>query len=155
MRLGRRDVAWAIATWFGCGFVPVAPGTAGSLGALPLYLLVSGHGPGAVLLAAALVGLTGVWAAATVARELACEDPQVVVVDEVAGMLVTVSPLSQPSWRAMVLAIVLFRLLDSIKPWPVGRLEALPGGWGIVLDDVAAGLLGACVMALLQAAKLI
>jgi phosphatidylglycerophosphatase A len=155
VRRASRNVAWAIATWFGCGLVPRAPGTAGSLGAVPLYLLVVGHGRGAVVAVALAVTLVGVWAASVVARELGTKDPQVVVVDEVAGILVTMAPVSAASWRSVAVGFLLFRLFDIVKPWPVRRLEALPGGWGIVLDDVAAGLLGAGVMAALQMARLL
>ncbi|HXN32382.1 MAG TPA: phosphatidylglycerophosphatase A, partial [Polyangiaceae bacterium] len=99
-----------------------------------------------VAAAAAIVTLVGVWAASVVARELDEKDPQLVVVDEVAGFLVTMLPVTVPSWRTVAIGFVLFRLLDVVKPWPVRRLEHLPGGWGIVLDDVAAGALGALIM---------
>jgi phosphatidylglycerophosphatase A len=142
--------AWVIATWFGCGWVPKAPGTMGSLGAIPLYLLVAQGGRVGVAVAAVAITALGVWASSVVARDLGTEDPQIVVVDEVAGILVTMIPIScapHVSWRAVVVGFLLFRLLDSVKPWPVRRFEDLPGGWGIVMDDVAAGVLGACVMA--------
>jgi phosphatidylglycerophosphatase A len=144
------SAAWAVATWFGCGLVPIAPGTAGTLGAIPLYLLVASRGRAVVVVTALAVTIVGIWAASVVARERGTKDPQVVVVDEVAGMLVTMAPVSVPSWRSIAVGFLLFRLFDITKPWPVRRLEALPGGWGIVLDDLAAGLLGACVMAALQ-----
>ena len=146
MRKAASRVAWAIATWFGCGLVPKAPGTAGTLGAIPLYWLALHGGRVGVAAAAAIVTLVGVWAASVVARELDKKDPQLVVVDEVAGFLVTMLPVTVPSWRTVAIGFVLFRLLDVVKPWPVRRLEHLPGGWGIVLDDVAAGALGALIM---------
>lgn len=152
MTRASRLLAWSIATWFGCGKVPRAPGTAGSLGAVPLYLLVAPHGRGAVAVTGAAIALVGVWAASVVARDLGAKDPQVVVVDEVAGMLVTLAPLSAVSWRGVAVGFLLFRLLDATKPWPLRRLETLPGGWGIVLDDVGAGLIAAASMAALQAA---
>lgn len=152
---GWRKVAWAVATWFGCGFVPRAPGTAGTLGAVPLYLLAATHGRTGVALAALAVAAVGVWSASVVARETASKDPQIVVVDEVAGMLLTMTPVAHPSWQAVAAGFLVFRLLDVTKPWPVRRLEALPGGWGIVLDDVGAGLAGACAMAALQAAGVV
>jgi phosphatidylglycerophosphatase A len=70
-------------------------------------------------------------------------------------MLVTMLPVASLSWRSVLAGFVLFRLFDILKPWPVRRLEALPEGWGIVLDDVAAGVLGAAVMAGLQALRVI
>jgi len=139
--------AWLIATWFGCGWMPKAPGTMGSLGAIPLYLLVAQGGRGAVAAAAVAVTAVGIWASSVVARDLGAHDPQIVVVDEVAGILVTMIPMAVVSWRAVLLGFVLFRLFDMTKPWPVRRFEKLPGGWGIVMDDVAAGVLGAVVMA--------
>lgn len=142
-----KTLAWVVATWFGCGRVPIAPGTMGTIGAVPLYLAAM-HvgGRAAVAVAAVVVTLVGVWAASVVARQLGTEDPQIVVVDEVAGMLVTMLPASVVSWRAIGIGFCLFRLLDVVKPWPVRRFEALPSGWGIVMDDVAAGVLGAAVM---------
>jgi phosphatidylglycerophosphatase A len=101
---------------------------------------------GGVLVAAIATTFVGVWASSAVSRELGKKDPPLVVVDEVAGLLVTMLPVHHFSWRAMVLGLLCFRALDIAKPWPVRRLERLPAGWGIVLDDVAAGILGACIM---------
>jgi phosphatidylglycerophosphatase A len=145
-------LARAIATWFGCGLVPIAPGTAGSLGAIPLYLVVARGGRPGVAIAAVAITALGIWAASVVARDLGKKDPQIVVVDEVAGMLVTMLPMAHVSWRSVVCGFVLFRLFDITKPWPVRRFESLPGGWGIVMDDVAAGVVGSCVMVGLRAA---
>jgi len=145
-------VAWAIGTWFGCGLVPGAPGTAGTVGAVPLYLVVARGDRPAVAAAAVAVTLVGVWAASLVARERGEKDPQLVVVDEVAGFLVTMTAARAPTWRAIAVGFVVFRLLDALKPWPVRRFERLPSGWGIVLDDVAAGAIGAGVLAALRAA---
>jgi phosphatidylglycerophosphatase A len=151
---GERDtalrVAWAIATWFGCGCVPKAPGTMGTLGAVPLYWLLAQRGEGAVATASLVVTGVGIWAADRVARDLGKKDPQVVVVDEVAGFLITMLPMRELSWRAVLIGFVLFRLFDMTKPWPARDLEKLPGGWGIVMDDVAAGVIGASVMAVLR-----
>jgi phosphatidylglycerophosphatase A len=148
-------VAWAIATWFGCGLIPKAPGTMGSLGAIPLYFLVARQGRTGVAMATFLVTAVGIWAASVVARELGKKDPQIVVVDEVAGFLVTMLPMREVSWLAIVLGFALFRLFDMLKPWPIRKIEHLPGGWGIVLDDIAAGMLGAAVMAALRFAKVL
>jgi phosphatidylglycerophosphatase A len=116
----------------------------GTLGAIPLYwLAVREGGRIGVALAAILVTAVGVWAASVVQRDLRVEDPQVVVIDEVAGMLFTMIPVDGFSWRATAAGFALFRVLDIWKPWPIRRFEALPSGWGIVLDDVAAGLIGA------------
>jgi phosphatidylglycerophosphatase A len=147
-------IARALGTWFGCGLVPKAPGTMGTLGAIPLYwLAVREGGRVGVAVAALLVTFVGVWAASVVQRDLGVEDPQIVVIDEVAGMLVTMIPVAGFTWRATVVGFVLFRLLDAWKPWPIRRFEALPSGWGIVLDDVAAGIVGAAAMLGLQLLK--
>jgi phosphatidylglycerophosphatase A len=144
--------AWVIATWFGCGMVPKAPGTMGALGAIPLYLLLARGGRAGVAGGALAVTAIGIWAASAVARDLGKKDPQLVVVDEVAGLLVTMLPMADVSWRATLCGFLLFRLFDITKPWPTRRFEALPGGWGIVMDDVVAGIFGACVMVGLRAA---
>jgi phosphatidylglycerophosphatase A len=147
------DIAYLLATWFGCGRVPIAPGTAGTLGALPLFLLLRPHGPWVVLAAAAAVALVGVWAANQVIAASREKDPQIVVIDEVAGVLVTLA-VSAPTWTSVAVGVVLFRVFDQWKPWPAGALEALRGGWGVVMDDIAAGIWGAAVLALLQATLL-
>jgi phosphatidylglycerophosphatase A len=133
-------VARVLALWFGCGRVPFAPGTAGTLGAIPLYLLVRPYGTFAVLATAIALTAIGVWAAGRVAAQTGLHDPQIVVIDEVAG--VHVAWLAAPaSPSGLVLGFILFRLFDQLKPWPARLAERrLPGGWGIVFDDIAAGV---------------
>jgi phosphatidylglycerophosphatase A len=148
----RDRIAWALATWFGCGLVPLAPGTAGSAGAIPLYLLLRPYGPAVVLAAALVVTLVGVAVASRVAAITREKDPQRVVIDEVAGMLVTLAPAPLAGWRAVVAGFVLFRVCDQLKPWPARLAEhRLRGGWGIVLDDVAAGVWAAAGVGALRA----
>jgi phosphatidylglycerophosphatase A len=102
-------------------------------------------GTGLAALAATLVGIP---AATIVVREAGREDPGFVVVDEVAGQWIALIAV-RPDWRHAVLALVLFRLFDIWKPWPIRKLEALPEGTGIMLDDVAAGVLAlVCGLAL-------
>ncbi|MBI4951854.1 MAG: phosphatidylglycerophosphatase A [Myxococcales bacterium] len=138
-------LAHALALWFGCGLVPYAPGTAGTLGAIPLYLLVRPHGLGVVLATAVLLTAVGIWAAGRVAAHSGTHDPQIVVIDEVAGVFVTW--LAAPASAAgLVTGVVLFRIFDVCKPWPARRAERLAGGWGIVLDDLAAGAWGAALL---------
>jgi phosphatidylglycerophosphatase A len=151
----RSKTAWVIATWFGCGRSPVAPGTVGSLGAIPLYLAVVRAGPAAVAAVALAVVGVGIWAASTVAREAEIKDPGFVVIDEVAGMLLTLVPLRTTSLQGIAVGFAVFRVLDIAKPWPIRSLEKWPGGWGIMADDVAAGLVGACIVALLQTSALL
>jgi len=125
--------------------VPVAPGHAGTIGTIPLYLLVRPYGPLAVAGAALAVTAIGVWASGRVERRLGIKDPQIVCIDEVAGVLVTWIA-APPTWRALVVGGLLFRLFDQIKPWPARAAERLPGGWGVMLDDVAAGAWAAALV---------
>lgn len=138
---GKRAVM-ALATWFGCGLAPRAPGTVGSLGAVPLHLLLRHVNP--VAHTAVVLGLTaaGVWCAGEVARELGEEDPQRVVIDEVAGVLIALGFVRRRSAGTQVVALALFRALDILKPGPIARAEkAKPPGLGIMLDDIVAGLI--------------
>jgi phosphatidylglycerophosphatase A len=151
----RRALAWTLATWFGCGRAPIAPGTVGALGALPLYFAALSCGRAGVALAAIAATLVGVWAAGSVARDLGAKDPQVVVIDEVAGMLVTLIPIAHASLAAVLTGFVLFRVLDAGKPGPIRWFERLPRGWGIVLDDVAAGAIGAVALTALRASRIL
>jgi len=146
IRGARATVAHVLAVWFGCGHVPVAPGTAGTLGAIPLYLLVRPHGLPAVALTALAVTLVGLWAAGEVELRLGTKDPQIVCIDEVAGVLITWLA-APPTWGGLIAGVVLFRILDQWKPWPARRAESLGGGAGVMLDDVVAGLWGAALLA--------
>jgi phosphatidylglycerophosphatase A len=132
-------IAYALATWFGCGRIPLAPGTAGTLAALPLYWALRGLGGYGVLAGAIVITALGIWSSGHVARSRGEKDPQIVVIDEVAGMLVTLIP-GADDWITVLAGFVAFRMFDQWKPWPASLFEArLPQGWGIVLDDVAAG----------------
>lgn len=142
-------VAYILAIWFGCGLSPIAPGTVGSLGALPLYYAVRNYGTVGVLGAALVTAVIGIWAAGIVADRLNAKDPQIVVIDEVSGVLITLAA-APPSAMGVVTAFVLFRLFDMSKPFPARQAERLPGGFGIVVDDVVAGIQGAVVMLLLR-----
>jgi phosphatidylglycerophosphatase A len=115
------------------------------VGAIPLYLLIRPFGPLAVAATAVVVTLVGIWAAAIVERRLGGKDPQIVCVDEVAGVLVTWIA-APPTTRALIVGVIAFRVFDQLKPWPARNAERLKGGPGIVLDDVAAGLWGAAVL---------
>jgi phosphatidylglycerophosphatase A len=141
--------AAAIATWFGCGYSPKAPGTAGSLGALAPAVLLAQYGgfrPWHFAVLAAAVTPAAIWAAGRVARAWGEKDPSQVVVDEVVGQWVALAGAATLDWKSWLAAFVLFRFFDIWKPFPVRRLEALPGGLGIVADDLAAGVYGALVL---------
>ncbi len=146
----RRRLAYTLATWFGCGLTPGAPGTVGTLGAIPLYLALRPHGAPWIALVAILITGIGVWAATLVALDLDKKDPQIVVIDEVAGVLLTLL-VAHSTWASLIAGVVLFRLFDQLKPWPARYAErSFPLGWGIVFDDVFAGIWGAVVLSLLQ-----
>ena len=149
----RTDAALLIATWFGCGYAPVGPGTAGSLAALVIAIalhLAYGFGRGTFLLLTAVLLLPGVWAADVLAKRIGQKDPHVVVVDEVLGQWLTLVGAATLNWKSWLAAFALFRLFDIWKPPPARQLEALPGGIGIVADDLMAGLYGALAIFLLD-----
>lgn len=130
------------------GFFPIAPGTAGSAAALPLFALVRWSGsPSLEVGTIVAVFAVGVWSASRTELALGRKDPGIVVIDEVAGMLITLAllPVSMP---AVVLGFLLFRVFDVIKPWPAAQLEHLHGGLGIMLDDVFAGIYAYAVLRL-------
>jgi phosphatidylglycerophosphatase A len=147
--------AWVLGTWFGAGLMKPGPGTYGSVSAVLLWYGAAhfSHVGSAALaigtaVAAVAATLVGIQASTIVAREAGREDPGFVVVDEVAGQWIALIAI-RPDWQHAVLSLVLFRFFDIWKPWPIRRLEALPEGTGIMLDDVAAGALAlACGLAL-------
>ena len=138
--------AWTLSTFFGAGYLKPGPGTYGSIFAVLLwYAAAHAFTPTrstlvlATALAAVFITLIGIPASTLTAREALRKDPGFVVIDEVAGQLFTLI-LTPPNWQHAALALLLFRLFDIFKPWPIRKLEALPEGTGIMLDDVAAGL---------------
>jgi phosphatidylglycerophosphatase A len=165
--------AWTVGTFFGAGLLKPGPGTWGSIAAMllwkwaqpiPMDVWISSHpnpapqqqylmmlaANGAVTLCAVLVATAvGIPAATRVAQESGREDPGHVIIDEVAGQWLTLV-VCRPDWPHALLALALFRLFDITKPWPIRKLEALPGGWGIMLDDLAAGLFGLIALLVIQ-----
>ena len=142
-------LARVIATWFGFGYAPKAPGTAGSLAALALAWLFhhfTGLQWGSFAYLAMLLLPIAVWSADVTARTSGLKDPQIVVVDEVVGQWLTLAGAVTLNWKSWVAGFVLFRIFDMWKPFPVRRLEHLPGGVGIVADDAMAGVYGALVL---------
>jgi phosphatidylglycerophosphatase A len=150
--------AWTIATFFGSGLGKPGPGTWGSAAAVLIWtctaLLL--HPSQQLLLSLTLAGIVlaiglGVPAATIAAREAGREDPGFVVIDEVAGVWITLlGAVFHPDWKHIILAFLLFRVFDIYKPFPIRKLENLPEGWGIVFDDVAAGLYAWAVLVLLS-----
>lgn len=145
-----------VATFFFVGLIPCAAGTWGSLAAMGLVGLLPARGflPALVLTFLVLLAL-GVPAASWAERHYGRKDPSACVVDEVLGYLVAVAWTQPPTWRAACAAFFLFRAADILKVPPARRLEALPGGVGIVLDDLVAGLYTLVVMAGLRWAGLV
>jgi phosphatidylglycerophosphatase A len=138
-----------IATWFGAGYVPQAPGAAGSLAAIAVAWVVhrcTGLQWGSFAYMAMLLFPVAAWSANAVARSSGLEDPQIVVVDEVVGQWLTLAGAATLNWKSWLAAFLLFRLFDMWKPFPIRRMERLPGGLGIVADDAMAGVYGALVM---------
>ncbi|HYL11883.1 MAG TPA: phosphatidylglycerophosphatase A [Terriglobales bacterium] len=145
--------AWVIATFFGAGRLPLAPGTWGSAATIFLWWILS-HWIRNSWQIVAVIGLAvlaiavGIPAATRVARETGLKDPQFVVIDEVAGQLITL--IAVPiSWKTLLTGFILFRVFDTLKPPPVRQLEKLPKGTGIVVDDIGAGLYALAVMRVL------
>ncbi len=136
-----------IATWFGTGHLPKAPGTFGSLAALPLaWVLAERVGPWAVIAAGLALFVIGHFAVTIYLRHTRTEDPGEVVIDEVAGQLLAVAPAALDP-LAFGLAFILFRIFDIMKPWPVNALErGLPGAAGVMADDAAAALYAASLL---------
>ncbi len=129
-----------VASVFGAGYFPVASGTVGSLvTAVAIWLLPLTRPR--IVVALAVVTVLGVWAGSRVERALGRKDPGVIVIDEVAGMLLSVVLLPLPlSIPVLVTAFLLFRLFDIWKPFPARESQALTGGMGVMVDDLIAGL---------------
>ena len=162
-RAGKPSVAFLVATSLGLGYGPKVPGTFGSLmGVLLAWVAMSARhtavgwsAPFAIvdLVLIVVISSAGVWAASRVARYLGSTDPQIVVVDEVAGQLVTFLGLAVPgaialNWKYFLAGFILFRVFDIWKPFPARQAESLPEGWGIMADDWIAGAYAALLLGL-------
>ncbi len=136
-----------IATWFGIGLIPGAPGTYGSLAALPFaWLIVTYLGLLGLLVSIGLAIALGVWASGRYSRVRGVADPGAIVIDEVAGQWLALV-LVPPDPIAYGIGFALFRLLDVIKPWPISWLDrTLKGGIGVMVDDLLAGAIAAVLL---------
>ena len=142
-------LALMLATWFGCGYAPYGPGTVGALAAaLIAFAFHASLGWGRIsFLALTVLWLApAIWASTRAARISGRKDPGFVVVDEVLGQWLTLLGATTLSWKNFLAAFILFRVFDIWKPWPIRRIERLPEGYGIVCDDLAAGLYGALIL---------
>jgi len=140
-----------LALGFGSGLLPKAPGTAGTLVAVPVYLLVQSLALPWYLAVTALLFVAGIPICGHAARRLGVPDHPGIVWDEIVGFLVTMI-LAPHGWPWIVTGFVLFRCFDVLKPWPIRWCDRqLHGGFGIMLDDLLAGLFAAAVLQLLVA----
>jgi phosphatidylglycerophosphatase A len=131
--------ALVLSTWFGSGCLPIAPGTFGTLAAVPLILVLNNFGIWYSAITLLIVVGIAVWSAGLTQDLLEKEDPSEIVIDEVAGFLLATALLPF-SWLSFGLVFFLFRFFDILKPYPIKHLERLRGGIGIVMDDLLAGL---------------
>jgi phosphatidylglycerophosphatase A len=144
-----RRIGVLLATAGGAGHFPFAPGTVGSTIGLAIYLLTSSWPitwQGAILVA---VILSGIWAAGVAARHFGREDPGQVIIDEVAGQLLTLFA-TGAGVRSALAGFLIFRILDILKPWPARDFERMPGGLGIMADDLMAGAYGNLLIRVLR-----
>jgi phosphatidylglycerophosphatase A len=148
-RGGRDKLAWQVATCAGLGTHVPAPGTCGTLIGMGLWLATCQSGWALELQLPLLVGLlgAGVWASGRAERACGMHDPGAIIIDEVAAGLLTFVG-STPNLSLAIVGLCCNRVLDIFKPWPIGRLQRLPRGWGIMADDVAAGGLSAVLLRL-------
>lgn len=138
-----------LALGFGSGLAPVAPGTFGTLAAVPLYLLLQPLPAGYYLAMLLLTFLLGIWLCDVTARQLGVHDHPGIVWDEFVGYWITMFA-APPGWLWIVLGFALFRIFDVLKPWPIRWIDRkVDGGFGIMLDDVLAGVFGLAVLQLL------
>jgi phosphatidylglycerophosphatase A len=145
----KNKIAVPIATWFGCGYAPKAPGTVGSAAAVAIAWALSEYAGWTPLSFAALAAAStpaAMWASGATACYVKKKDPGIVVVDEVVGQWMAFAGAGTLDWKTYLAGFLLFRLFDIVKPPPVRQLEKLPGGVGIVADDVAAGAYAALVL---------
>ncbi len=141
-------IARLIATGFYTGYAPKAPGTAGSLFGLFLYWAIPGSESAYFLIVIGLLFFLGTWAANQVEKETKVHDNQIIVIDEIVGMLVTVA-LFEKTLIWLAAGFLLFRFFDIIKPFPAKSSEKIPHGWGVMIDDVVAGIYSALSLRLI------
>src|SRR5512133_2972980 len=139
-----------LAAWGPCGYAPVAPGTFGTLGAIPLYLALTRLPPAAYVGVTAALTALAIAAAARAGDYWQVPDASPIVVDEVVGFLVTMMFVPF-SWAALAAGFVAFRAFDVLKPWPASAFDRVKTGFGVVMDDVAAGLWAWVAVAALRA----
>jgi phosphatidylglycerophosphatase A len=138
-----------LATGIFVGYVPVAPGTFGSVLAVLLYWLLPYSESPFMVPVIVLLFFAGVWASGRMEISSGIKDDQSIVIDEIVGQLITLTALEK-SLKWLAIGLIIFRLFDILKPFPVKQAEKLPRGWGVMMDDVAAGLYGLITMAVIR-----
>jgi phosphatidylglycerophosphatase A len=139
------------ATALGAGYSPIAPGTCGTAVTIPLVWALSGLPTWQWAIACVVITAFAIVVAHRADGVWGTHDSQRIVIDEVAGYCITMLPVARDHWAPLVVGFVVFRFFDITKPPPVRAIDQrLPGGWGVVLDDAAAGVYGAIVMYLLD-----
>ena len=142
--------ALVLSSWFGVGLIPVAPGTFGTLAAVPLFLGMKYIGVLYSVIFLIVFIPMAVWVSGISNTLLGRDDPPEVVIDEAAGFMLALFLLPL-AWSSLTLGFLLFRVFDILKPFPIGRLEKIRGGIGIVVDDLVAGIYANfCVRVLLS-----
>lgn len=137
-----------IAFGFGTGAIPIAPGTFGTLIAIPFYLYLSTYSHTFYLICTIAVTLLSVWLCEKVSNEIKVEDHQGMCIDEFVGYLVTMF-CAPYGWGWIILGVVLFRIFDIWKPWPIRQIDnQVKGGFGMILDDVVAGIFSLIIIQL-------
>lgn len=136
-----------LATWFGAGYLPRFPGTWGSIAALPFAWFISNlYGSVGLIIASVIVFVVGIWASNVFISQSGMEDPGPVVIDEVAGMWMTLA-LIPPDLTLYAIGFVMFRIVDIFKPWPAGWADrSVKGGFGVMLDDILAAVYSAAAV---------
>jgi len=129
-----------LALGFGSGLLPKAPGTFGTLAAIPLYLLLAPSSLSLYLVAVIVMSITGIYICGKAAKDAGVHDHGAIVWDEIVGFLITMI-MVPVSWQSVVVGFILFRIFDIFKPWPISFIDKnVHGGLGIMLDDIIAGL---------------
>lgn len=142
-----------LASWFGCGFINPAPGTWGSLGAIPFGIAIySLSGPYGLVIATILVTLVGLWSAGKFDQAMGGKDSKMIVIDEVAGQWIALVPAALNPVLILI-SFIAFRFFDILKPWPVSFFDKkVDGAVGVMGDDVIAGLFAATIVIAAQGA---
>lgn len=141
-----KDPVVLIAVGFGSGLAPKAPGTAGTVVAIPLFILMQQLPLLSYLLFTTCLFIAGIWICSYTSEKIGVHDHPSIVIDEIVGYLITMTA-APAGWLSIVIGFVLFRLLDALKPWPISWFDRnISGGLGIMVDDVLAGIIAMAIM---------